>query len=241
MLLAESRIWRFLADQELSKAARELPNRTIGDLASNDVAVLALWAAAGVLLHIVTDGQYGFHRDELATLDDARSLAWGYVAYPPVTPFLARVAFILFGPSLIGLRFFAAMALGLVMVLTGLMARRLGAGRQAQVVAALAAVIGGVAFSGGTLLQYVSFDYLWWVAAAYFMVRLLASNDPRWCLAVAAMIGLGMLTKYTIIFLVVGIAASLLFTSARLVSDLSPWRFKSEQLQVPKAQYWVPK
>jgi hypothetical protein len=29
------------------------------------------------LLHTVTDGQYGFHSDELATLDDARSLAWG--------------------------------------------------------------------------------------------------------------------------------------------------------------------
>ena len=28
------------------------------------------------------------------------------------------------------------------------------------------------------------------VAAAYFMVRLLASDDPRWCLAVGAAIGL---------------------------------------------------
>ena len=63
---------------------------------------------------------------------------------------LARIAFILFGPSLIGLRFFAAVALGIVLVLTGLMARHLGGGRQAQIVAALAAAIGGVAFSVGT-------------------------------------------------------------------------------------------
>jgi 4-amino-4-deoxy-L-arabinose transferase-like glycosyltransferase len=115
--------------------------------ASSDLAVLVLLATAGVLLHTITNGQYGFHHDELATLDDARSLAWGYVAYPPLSPFLARIAFILFGPSLIGLRFFAAVALGLVLVLTGLMARRLGGGRQAQIVAALAAAIGGVAFS----------------------------------------------------------------------------------------------
>ena len=108
-------------------------------LTSNDLAVLVLWAIAGVLLHTVTNGQYGFHRDELATVDDARSLEWGYVAYPPLTPYLARVAFISFGPSLIGLRFFAAVALGLVLVLTGLMARHLGGGRQAQIVAALAA------------------------------------------------------------------------------------------------------
>jgi 4-amino-4-deoxy-L-arabinose transferase and related glycosyltransferases of PMT family len=132
------------------------------------------------------------------------------------------IAFILFGPSLIGLRFFAALALGLVLVLTGLMARHLGGGRQAQIVAALAAAIGGVAFSAGTRLQYVSFDYLWWVAAAYFMVRLLASDDPRWCLAVGAAIGLGMLTKYTMIFLAVGIAAGFLFTPARRYLR-SPW------------------
>src|SRR5580693_3228980 len=98
-------------------------------LASSDLAVLVLLATAGVLLHTITNGQYGFHHDELATLDDARSLAWGYVAYPPLTPFLARIAFILFGPSLIGLRFFAAVALGLVVVLTGLMARHLGGGK----------------------------------------------------------------------------------------------------------------
>jgi hypothetical protein len=184
-------------------------------LASSDLGGLVLLATAGVLLHTVTNGQYGFHHDELATLDDARSLAWGYVAYPPLTPFLARIAFILFGPSLIGLRFFAAVALGLVLVLTGLMARDLGGERKAQIVAALAAAIGGVALSGGTLFQYVSFDYLWWVATAYFMVRLLASDDPRWCLAVGAAIGLGMLTKYTMMFLVVGIAAGFLFTPAR--------------------------
>jgi len=28
-------------------------------------------------LHTLTNGQYGFHRDELATLDDARFLDWG--------------------------------------------------------------------------------------------------------------------------------------------------------------------
>jgi hypothetical protein len=198
----------------------------IGDswrkLTASDFAVLVLWATAGVLLHTVTNGQYGFHRDELATVDDGRSLAWGYVAYPPLTPFLARIAFILFGPSLLGLRAFAAVALGVVLVLTGLMARHLGGGRQAQIVAALAAAIGGVAFSGGTLFQYVSFDYLWWVAAAYFMVRLLASDDSRWCLAIGAAVGLGMVTKYTMMFLVVGIAAGFLFTPARRYLR-SPW------------------
>jgi hypothetical protein len=41
-------------------------------LTSNDLAVLVLWATAGVLLHTVTNGQYDFYHDELATVAHAR-------------------------------------------------------------------------------------------------------------------------------------------------------------------------
>ena len=66
-------------------------------LAINDSGILFLFAASSILLHALTNGQYGFHRDELATLDDACYLDWGYVAYPPVTPLIARLALGLFG------------------------------------------------------------------------------------------------------------------------------------------------
>ena len=43
---------------------------------------------------------------------DARDLAWGYIAYPPLTPALGHLSQRLFGASLDGFRFFAALALG---------------------------------------------------------------------------------------------------------------------------------
>src|SRR6476661_2835640 len=127
-------------------------------------------ALAVVLLHIVTNGQYGFHRDELATLDDARYLAWGYVAYPPATPFFGRLSLAFFGLSVTGARLFPAMTQGLAIALAGLISRELGGGRMAQIVAGLAVAISPVALISGTLLQYVSFDYLWWVLTAYLTV-----------------------------------------------------------------------
>ena len=69
---------------------------------ATDTGVLVLSALALVALHTATNGEYGFHRDELATIDDARFLSWGYVVYPPVTPFIARVSLTLFGASMIG-------------------------------------------------------------------------------------------------------------------------------------------
>jgi len=179
----------------------------------SDAAVLVYIACATVVVHILTGGRYGFHRDELATLDDARHLSWGYVAYPPITPFFARLSLILFGTSLAGFRFFAAVVNAVAVVLTGLMAREFGARRGAQIVAALATV--PFCLAAGSLMQYVSFDYFFWVLRAYFIVRLLKSDDPRWWLAIGCAVGLGMMAKYSMPFLVAGLLVGVLFTDAR--------------------------
>src|SRR6185295_17547786 len=124
-----------------------------------DLITLLILALARLLIQCLTDWQYGFHRDELGVLDDARFLDWGYVSYPPFTPFVARSALTLFGPSLVGLRFFAALAQSIAMVFAGLMARELGGRRWAQVIATLAAATSPVAICMGTMFQYVAFDF----------------------------------------------------------------------------------
>lgn len=180
-----------------------------------DLLLLLALAAAKLLFHLFTNGNYGFHRDELATLDDARHLAWGYVAYPPLTPFLGRIELELFGTSLAGFRFFAALAQSVAMVVTGLMARRLGGGRAAMLVAALAAMLAPISLSASSVFQYVSFDYLWFVLLSYFIIRLIDSNDSRWWLAIGAAIGLGALTKYAVVFYVAGVVAGVFLTPFR--------------------------
>jgi MFS family permease len=177
---------------------------------SNLIIVIAV---ATVFVHWFTGSQYGFHRDELATLDDSRHLAWGYVAYPPLTPFFGRLSLLLFGTSLSGFRFFAALASAVSLLLTGLMAREFGGGRRAQVMAVMAAL--PVCFATGALMQYVAFDYLFWVLSAYFVLRLLNSEAPRWWPLVGASVGLGMLAKYGIVFWVAGIIIGFLLTDSR--------------------------
>jgi 4-amino-4-deoxy-L-arabinose transferase-like glycosyltransferase len=187
-----------------------------------DIGVLLLLALALFTLHLCTNGQYGFHRDELEIVDNARHLDWSFVNYPPLTPFVTRVALELFGATLLGVRLFSALAAALMLLLTGLMARELGGARFTQIIAAAAAAIAPVAFAGGALLTYSTFDYLWWVLIAYLMIRLLKSDDPRWWLGIGAVIGLGLLTKYTIGLLVAGIAVGTLLTPARRHLR-SPW------------------
>jgi Dolichyl-phosphate-mannose-protein mannosyltransferase len=182
---------------------------------SIDFAIVVAIAAAVALLHLLTNTRYGFHRDELQFLSDARHLEWGFVAYPPFTPFVERIGLNLFGLSMVGLRLFSVLAQAAAIVVTGLMARELGGARLAQAAAALAVAFSPLPLFEGTEFQYSTFDFLWWVLIAYFTVRLLKSDNPRWCLGIGAAVGLGLLTKYAIAFYIAGILAGLVFTPAR--------------------------
>jgi 4-amino-4-deoxy-L-arabinose transferase-like glycosyltransferase len=173
-------------------------------------------------------------------LEDARHLAWGYVQYPPMTAFWGRVALELFGTSLVGFRFFAAVAMAVAVVLTGLMAKEMGGGKWAQVTSALAAV--PFCLGAGSLMQYMSFDYVGWVGVAYCMTRVASEerqqvkewnsdrvgesenrkarmengkSGERWWVGVGAGIGLGMLAKYTMGFLACGVVVGALLTEMR--------------------------
>lgn len=191
-------------------------------LLQSNLALLLALAAARFVLYLLCDGQYGFHRDELAMLDDARHLAWGYVAYPPLTAFFGRIELVLFGTSLTGFRLFAALAQCVAMVLAGCIARELGGRRGAQVVAALATAFMPFSLLAGSQFEYVTFDFLWWVLIAWLVLRLANSGNPRWWLGIGVVIGLGMLTRYTMAFYAAGVIAGVIATPLRRQLS-SPW------------------
>jgi 4-amino-4-deoxy-L-arabinose transferase-like glycosyltransferase len=190
-------------------------------------AATTLWLLVGMAalrfaLHMLLNGRYDLHRDEMALVDYAGRLAWGYVEYPPLTPALVRLQMEIFGDSLVALRTLSALAQGLTVLLAGLIAREMGGGRGAQMAAAGAAFVVPFSLVSGSMTQYASFDYLWWLAVAWALVRLCAGRDPRGWLLVGLCFGLGLQTKYTILVLAAGVAVGVMLTPLR--RDLrSPW------------------
>ncbi len=186
---------------------------------TNDPLFLALLSMVVLILLMIlstiVSGWAGFHRDELNFIENARHLDWGYVEYPPLTPFIGWIVLQWAGPSIAVLHFTAALAICIAIWLTGLMAYELGGSRTAQVIAALASGTAPIVLFDTSFFSYQTFDYLWWVLTAYAMIRLLKSQNPRWWLLVGTALGMGMMTKYSIPFLASGIAAGILFTPAR--------------------------
>jgi len=176
--------------------------------------VLAIALLFG-MAHVLTNGQYGFHRDEWQFLSDAQHLDWGFVPYPPLTAALERLGLEVFGLSLVGLRLFSVLAQVLVILASGLMARDLGGGRLAQAFAAIAVALSPLPMFEATEFQYSSFDLLWWVLIAWCVIRLLRDDEPRWWIAIGILAGLGLQTKYSMAFELAGVLAGVLLTGAR--------------------------
>lgn len=211
-----------MAESSVSAVA---PDRIRSDKGPSSVTeLLPVFCIAGAiaLLHILTNGRYGFHRDELQFLSDARHLDWGYVSYPPLTPFIERIGLSLFGLSLVGLRLFSVIGQAIAVFVSGLIARDLGGNRLAQVATAFSVGLSGLPLFEATEFQYTSFSFLWWVLICWCVIRLLKTDNPRWWLAIGCLIGLALLTKYSVVFFVAGLLAGLAFTRARRYFA-SPW------------------
>src|SRR5215471_18412877 len=101
-----------------------------------DRRVLVTGAVVFVVLMALST-RYGFDRDEFYFFDAARHLQGGYVDQPVLIPLLARVTLLLFGVSLVGLRVWPALAALVTVMVGALIARELGGGRRAQLLAAL--------------------------------------------------------------------------------------------------------
>ena len=201
--------------EDVCIAGTDFPlQRAVPDHQGSAMPVLAIALLFGAA-HMLTNGQYGFHRDEWQFLSDARHLDWGFVPYPPLTAALEWLGLKVFGLSLVGLRLFSVLAQVLVIFAGGMMTRDLGGGRVAQAFAALAVGLSPVPMFEATEFQYSSFDLLWWVLLAWCVIRLLRDDEPRWWLAIGLVAGLGMQTKYSIAFELAGVLVGLLFTDAR--------------------------
>lgn len=188
---------------------------------ARDALVLSGFAAVVLAIHFAVGNGYGFHRDELQFLDDARHLGWGFVAYPPLTSFCGRLAIALFGISPAVLRLPAAVVNAASLVLAGLIARELGGSRRAQVLALLAMLPVAIAFS--SVLQYNTFDLFAWVLVVFFTARVLRTGDERYWVGVGVGIGLGVLSKYSIAFPAVSLVAGLALLPSQRHALRSRW------------------
>ena len=183
--------------------------------------VLAI-ALAVVAILLAFAGRYGYHRDELYFLEAGRHLAWAYPDQGPLTPLLARAMDLLAPGSLTVLRAPSALMIGATVVLSAMIAAELGGSARAQLIAAGCIAVGTAILFVGHLLSTTTFDLLAWAGACWLVARIVRTGNQHLWLAAGALVGLGLLNKPLIAFLVAGLAAGVLVAGPRDVLR-GPW------------------
>jgi 4-amino-4-deoxy-L-arabinose transferase-like glycosyltransferase len=171
-------------------------------------------AVLTLIAHLIGNPHYGFFRDELYFIICGFRPAWGYVDQPPVVPLLAAGSQ-LFGHSLFLLRAIPALCAAASVYVTCLLAIELGGGAFAEIFAALVAALTPVLMSFGTKITTDTVGLVLWPLAALYVLRIVKRADPRWWLAVGAILGIAVESKYSVIFFAFAIIVGLLLFPQR--------------------------
>jgi hypothetical protein len=206
---------RIMVEGQSGRSRPEAPPR------SHAIAAAAALTALGV--HLVANPHYGFFRDELYFVICGFRPAWGYVDQPPVVPLLAAASQF-FGHSLFLLRLVPALFAAASVYTTCLLAVELGGGAFAEIFAALIAAVTPVLMDFGTKITTDVVGLWLWPLAALYVLRIVKGADPRWWLAVGAIVGIAIESKYSVVFFVAAVLFGLLLVPQRRALA-SPWFF----------------
>lgn len=192
--------------------------------AGSAAAVIALVAAL-TLLRLWAAGATGLTQDEAYYWLWSKSLAFGYFDHPPMVAVLIRASTAVFGDSEFGIRWLsvllgAAASLGvwrLVWRLTDSQRLAIGA----------AGLVQGTLFLGaGALLVTPDTPLvLFWTLALLALVEVWRTGKGAWWLAVGLSVGLAFVSKYTAVFLGLGILLWIVLVPELRRWFLSPWTY----------------
>jgi hypothetical protein len=179
------------------------------------IAIIIYFALANLVVHFLTNGHYGYFRDELYYLACGEHLDWGYADCAPLIALVAKLSRAVLGDSLFAIRFFPAVAGAVTVLLTGLMTIELGGKRFAVTLACLCVLIAPGCLIFDTLLTMNAFEPVFWMGCAYLVILAIKRNDPRYWIGFGLLAGLGLQNKHSMLFFGFGVVTGLLLTRER--------------------------
>ncbi len=177
--------------------------------------LIILFSAAGLLVHLLTNGRYGYFRDELYYIACSRHLALGYVDQPPLSILLLQLSQMLLGNSLFAIRLLPALAGAATVAITGLIARELGGRAWAVALACAGSLCALFNLAVGNFFSMNAFEPLFWMGCVYLLIRIINGGSPLLWLWFAVLLGFGLENKHSTAFFAAGVFVALLLTPER--------------------------
>jgi len=181
---------------------------------NNKILILFLFVAVKFFLqYIAINPIYELHRDEYLHLDLGNHLAWGYTSVPPVTAWLSYLIIAL-GKSVFWVKFFPALFGALTLVTVWKITETLGGNLFALCLSAMCVML-SVLLRINTLYQPNSLEYLLWTCVFLWIIKYVQTRDNKWLWFTGITFALGILNKYNIVFLLLGLFPAVLLSKER--------------------------
>ncbi len=162
--------------------------------------LVLIFAAAKLLIHLLTATNYGFQRDAYLYLAQSQHLDWGFFSTPPLLAFVTRIHTFIWGDSLLAVRLLPALIGSISLFIVGWLIKQLKGGNMALLIGLTAYLVSPAFLRTAALLQPVIFNHFFWLLAAVVLFQLVRKQDPKIILWMIPVLGLGWMAKYSIIF-----------------------------------------
>jgi 4-amino-4-deoxy-L-arabinose transferase-like glycosyltransferase len=176
-------------------------------------------AAAQLVVLLATSTRYGYHRDEMYFVVAGSHAAFGYPDQPPLVPLLSWAMHAIAPRSLLLLRTPSALAATATTMLAALIAREVGGGSRAQIIAAACTASSGFALAVAHLVSTTTFDLLSTTVLGWLAIRAIVRGSGASILAAGVVVGVGVEAKPQ-----VGLVAAVMLATLTVVGPRSPLR-----------------
>jgi hypothetical protein len=164
---------------------------------------------------LLQNGIYEPHRDEMLYVAEGNHLAWGFMEVPPLLSLFAYTTH-LFNNSIFLLKFWPSFFGALTMVISGKLVISFG-GRSFAIFMVFLSFFLGAFLRMQFLFQPNFLEIFFWTAIVFSIIRFIQTKKVIWLYISGICCGLGMLSKYSVIFYIVSLMLGLLLSDQRTI------------------------
>jgi len=168
-----------------------------------------------IIPYLLQNPIYEPHRDEFLYLAEGHHLAWGFMEVPPMLSVFAWLTHI-FGDGMFWVKLWPSLFGAATFIVAGKIVLSLG-GRRFALILLFLPFIFGVYLRLFFLFQPNPPEVFFWTMIAYSLVRFIQTKENKWLYLFGISAGLGMMSKYSVVFYVASILLGLLLTKYRTV------------------------
>jgi hypothetical protein len=175
------------------------------------------------ILHLAADSNSGLDGDEVLYIEAGKHLSAGFMEAPPMIGVLAFIQNLFHSESVYVNHIFVHLLSGAIIFLCGLMTIKLGGRWKAVLLTMLCISLAPALCLTNNSFQPVILDQFFWVLCSFWLICYIQNPKDKYLIFLGVSAALGFLSKYSIVFFILGLFLSVIVLKPALLRNRILW------------------